>query len=355
VRIAQVAPLFESVPPRRYGGTERVVSYLTEELVRQGHRVTLFATSDSTTSARLVPVVQRPLRGDPLWLFHALIEVEKVFQLAEEFDVVHFHADGLHYPLLRHTWTPVVTTLHGRLDLPALPRFYRVFSHVPVVSISDAQRLPLPHARWVGTVLHGLPSGLYRQGSGTGGYLVFLGRISPEKRVDRAVEIARRVGLPLRIAAKVDPVDRTYFEREIEPLLGRPGVDFLGEIGDAEKVALLGQAVALLFPIDWPEPFGLVMIESMACGTPVLAFRGGAVEEVLTPGVTGAIVSSVDEAVAVLPRVMALDRSRCRREFERRFSAARMARDYVRVYERLATDVRGVGVPGPDAGAASHG
>jgi glycosyltransferase involved in cell wall biosynthesis len=355
VRIAQVAPLFESVPPRRYGGTERVVSYLTEELVRQGHEVTLFATADSRTAAHLVPVVDLPLRGDPFWLAHALIQVEKVFRRSDDFDVIHFHGDGVHYPVLREAWTPVVTTLHGRLDLPGLQRLYRVFSHAAVVSISDAQRTPLPHARWVGTVHHGLPLTLYRPGAGTGGYLAFLGRISPEKRVDRAVEIARRVGLPLRIAAKVDPVDRAYFEREIEPLLAGPGVEYLGEIGDAEKVELLGGAGALLFPIDWPEPFGLAMIESMACGTPVLAFRGGAVEEVVRSGVTGAIVDSVDEAVAALPAVIALDRTRCRQEYERRFSVARMAQGYVRIYERLARSQRDVGGPGLSAGAESHG
>jgi glycosyltransferase involved in cell wall biosynthesis len=355
VRIAQVAPLFESVPPRRYGGTERVVSYLTEELVRQGHEVTLFATADSQTSARLVPVVERPLRGDPMWIHHALIAVEKVFRRSEGFDVIHFHGDGLHYPMLREALTPVVTTLHGRQDLPGLQRLYRVFSHAAVVSISNAQRATLPHARWVGTVHHGLPLGLYRPGAGVGGFLAFLGRISPEKRLDRAVEIARRVGLPLRVAAKVDPADRTYFEREIEPLLAGPGVEYLGEIGDAQKAEFLGEASAVLFPIDWPEPFGLVMIESMACGTPVLAFRGGAVEEVLRPGVTGAIVDSVDEAVAALPGVIALDRTRCRREFERRFSVARMAQEYVGVYEQLIDARRGVGAAGWSAGAASHG
>jgi glycosyltransferase involved in cell wall biosynthesis len=356
VRIAQVAPLFESVPPRRYGGTERVVSYLTEELVRQGHRVTLFATADSETSAELVPIVERPLRGDPLWMFQAVVQVEKVFRRAGDFDVLHFHTDGLHYPLIRKATTPVVTTLHGRQDLPGLARFYRVFSHVPVVSISDAQRAPLPHARWVGTVHHGLPPTLYRPGSGRGGYLAFLGRISPEKRVDRAVEIARRAGVQLLIAAKVDPVDRTYFEREIEPLLHAPGVEYLGEIGDEEKVDFLGDALAVIFPIDWPEPFGLVMIEAMACGTPVLAFHGGSVEEIIRPGVTGAVVGSVDEAVEALPSVATLDRVACRQEFERRFSAARMAQGYVRVYEQLMGGAeREADEAGWGAGLASHG
>ena len=355
MRIAQVAPLFESVPPRRYGGTERVVSYLTEELVRQGHRVTLFATADSETSAELIPIVERPLRGDPLWMFHALIELEKVLRRADDFDVLHFHTDGLHYPMVPRIGTPVVTTLHGRQDLPGLARFYRVFSHIPVVSISDAQRAPLPHARWVGTVHHGLPPRLYRPGTGRGGYLAFLGRISPEKRVDRAVEIARRAGVQLLIAAKVDPVDRTYFEREIEPLLRDPGVEYLGEIADAEKTDFLGDAMAVVFPIDWPEPFGLVMIESMACGTPVLAFRGGSVDEVITPGVTGAVVTSVDEAVQTLPSVAALDRAACRQEFERRFSVARMAEKYLRVYRRLMGVDREIEDAGREAGLASHG
>ena len=355
MRIAQVAPLFESVPPRRYGGTERVVSYLTEELVRQGHRVTLFATADSRTSAELVPVVDRPLRGDPNWLVHGLIQVEQVFRRADDFDVIHFHADHLHFPLLRQVDVPVVTTLHGRLDLPGLVRLYRVFPHAAVISISDAQRAPLPHARWVGTVHHGLPPGLYRPGSGAGGYLAFVGRISPEKRLDRAVEIARRVGLPLRVGAKVDPVDRAYFEQEIEPLLRGPGVEYLGELGDREKAELLGDALALLFPIDWPEPFGLVMVEAMACGTPVLAFRGGAVEEILRPRVSGAIVDSVEQAVEALPAVLRLDRARCREEFERRYSASRMARDYVRIYERVIGPTRLVARTGWTAGAASHG
>ena len=355
MRIAQVAPLFESVPPRRYGGTERVVSYLTEELVRQGHQVTLFATADSRTSAELVPIVDRPLRGDANWIAHGLIQVEQVFRRAGEFDVLHFHADHLHYPLLREAEVPVVTTLHGRLDLPGLGQLYRVFPHAAVISISDAQRTPLPHARWMGTVHHGLPTDLYRPGRGTGGYLAFVGRISPEKRLDRAVEIARRAGLPLRVGAKVDPVDRMYFEREIEPLLRGPGVEYLGEIDDREKAELLGDALALLFPIDWPEPFGLVMVEAMASGTPVLAFRGGAVEEIVRRRVTGAIVDSVEEAVRVLPSVLALDRERCRQEFERRYSAGRMARDYVRIYERAIGPTRLVAMTDWHAGAAFHG
>jgi glycosyltransferase involved in cell wall biosynthesis len=352
VRIAQVAPLFESVPPKRYGGTERVVSYLTEELVRQGHQVTLFATADSRTEAELVPVVERPLRGDPNWMMHALIQLEQVLRRAEDFDVVHFHTDHLHYPLIGLTELPMVATLHGRLDLPGLVRLHRVFSRAAVISISDAQRAPLPDARWVGTVHHGLPAALFTPGDGAGGYLAFVGRISPEKRLDRALEIARRAGLPLRVGAKVDPADRKYFEREIEPLLSGSGVEFLGELDELEKRELLAGAAALLFPIDWPEPFGLVMIEAMACGTPILAFRGGAVEELVRPGVTGTIVDSVDEAVAALPGVLQLARSGCREEFERRFSATRMARDYVRVYERAIGPSRRVA--GWSAGAATN-
>ena len=355
MRIAQVAPLYECVPPKLYGGTERIVSYLTEELVRQGHRVTLFATGDSRTSAELVPIVDGPLRGNPHWMMHALIQLERVIDRAADFDILHFHTDHLHYPLLRYLDVPVVTTLHGRLDIPGLEPLHRVFPDAAVVSISEAQRAPLPDAHWVGTVPHGLPSALYRPGTGSGRYLAFVGRISPEKRLDRAVEISRRSGLPLRIGAKVDPADRKYFEREIEPLLATPGVHFLGEVDDRQKRELLGEAGALLFPIDWPEPFGLVMVESIACGTPVLAFRGGSVKEVLQAGVTGAIVNTVDEAVEALPAVLALDRAGCREEFERRFSARRMARDYVRVYERLMDTSRRVPAPGWSAGAASHG
>jgi len=355
VRIAQVAPLFENVPPNQYGGTERVVSYLSEELVRQGHRVTLFATAGSRTSAELVPVVDRPLRGNAHWMMHALIQLERVIERVEDFDVLHFHTDHLHYPLLRYLDAAVVTTLHGRLDIPDLQPLHEVYSDAAVVSISEAQRAPLPDARWVATVPHGLPPALYHPGTGAGGYLAFVGRISPEKRLDRAVEIARRAGLPLHIGAKVDPADRKYFEREIEPLLATPGIEYLGEVDDRQKCDLIGNARALLFPIDWPEPFGLVMVEAMACATPVLAFRGGSVEEILEAGVTGTVVDTVDEAVAALPAVLALDRTRCREEFERRFSARRMARDYVRVYERLMDASRRAPAPGWSAGAAWHG
>jgi len=335
VRIAQVAPLFESVPPRQYGGTERVVSYLSEELVRQGHQVTLFATADSQTCAELVPIVDRPLRGNPDWMMHAVIQLERVIERVEDFDVLHFHTDQLHYPLLRYLDIPVVTTLHGRLDLPGLQPLHEVYSDVPVVSISDAQRAPLPDANWVATVPHGLPSALYRPGEGSGGYLAFVGRISPEKRLDRAVEIARRARLPLRIGAKIDPADRKYFEREIEPLLAGPGIKYLGEVDDRQKRDLLAEAGALLFPIDWPEPFGLVMVEAMACGTPVVAFRRGSVPEVVREGVSGFIVDDIDEATRATEQAMLLSRRRVRQDFEARFDVRRMARAYLDIYAGL--------------------
>jgi glycosyltransferase involved in cell wall biosynthesis len=338
MRIAQVAPLFESVPPQTYGGTERVVSYLTEELVRQGHDVTLFASGDSVTSARLVACHERSLRLDPTCidgLAHQIVQLEQVFKRAGEFDAVHFHIDYVHYPLSRRERIPHVTTLHGRLDIPDLVPLYREFHEMPVISISDAQREPLPWLNWIDTVYHGLPHDLYTLREQPGTYLAFLGRISPEKRVDRAIEIARRAGLPLRIAAKIDKADEEYFESTIQPLLEGSHVEFVGEIGEAEKDEFLGNAYALLFPIDWPEPFGLVMVEAMACGTPVIAYRDGSVPEVLDEGVTGFIVTDEDEAVEALEDVPRLDRTECRRVFEERFSASRMARDYVEIYERI--------------------
>ena len=341
MRIAQVAPLFESVPPKYYGGTERVVSYLTEELVRLGHDVTLFASGDSVTQARLVAGSRRSLRLDKHCvdqLAHQVLMLERVVQRASSFDVIHFHVDYLHFPFSRRHPTPHLTTLHGRLDIPDLVPLYREFGDVPVVSISEAQREPLPFANWIGTVYHGLPADLYRFRREPGEYLAFLGRIAPEKRVDRAIEIAKRVGLPLKIAAKVDLVDRQYFEDVVEPLLDDPLVEYVGEIGEREKDEFLGNARVLLFPIDWPEPFGLVMIEAMACGTPVIAFRRGSVPEVMEPGRTGFVVNDLDTAVAAARRVGDLSRQRCREVFEQRFTATQMAYDYLGLYSRLCEE-----------------
>jgi glycosyltransferase involved in cell wall biosynthesis len=338
MRIAQVAPLFESVPPKYYGGTERVVSYLTEELVRQGHDVTLFASGDSVTKARLVAVTRRSLRLDKHCvdrMAHHMLLLEHVFRRVDEFDIVHFHIDYLHFPLSRRHRFAHVTTLHGRLDIPDLVPLYEEYREMPVVSISDAQRAPLPFANWQATVYHGIPEDLYRFREAPGRYLAFLGRISPEKRVDRAIEIAKRVEMPLKIAAKVDQVDREYFEDYIRPRLDHPLVEYVGEIGEGEKDEFLGNAYALLFPIDWPEPFGLVMIEAMACGTPVIAYRKGSVPEVMEEGRTGFIVETLEDAVRAVRRVPELSRRRCREVFEERFTASRMARDYVAVYERI--------------------
>ena len=338
MRIAQVAPLYESVPPKYYGGTERVVSYLTEELVRQGHEVTLFASGDSITKARLVAACRRSLRLDKHCidqLAHHLVMLEHVFQRASEFDIVHFHVDYLHFSISRRQQITHVTTLHGRLDMPDLFPLYQEFRDMPVISISNVQREPLPWANWQATVYHGLRADLYRFRAEPGSYLAFLGRISPEKRVDRAIEIAKRVQIPLKIAAKVDRVDRKYFKSVIEPLLRDSLIEVVGEIGDREKDEFLGNAYALLLPIDWPEPFGLVMIEAMACGTPVIAYCGGAVPEIMEEGHTGFIVEELEGAVEAVRRIPKLSRKRCREVFEQRFTATRMANDYVRVYERL--------------------
>jgi len=338
MRIAQVAPLYESVPPKYYGGTERVVSYLTEELVRQGHEVTLFASGDSETKAHLVAACRRSLRMDKHCvdrLAHHMLMLEHVVQRAAEFDIVHFHTDYLHFPLSRREQITHVTTLHGRLDLPDLVPVYQEFREMPVISISNGQREPLPWANWQATVYHDLPADMYQFRDKTGTYLAFLGRVSPEKRVDRAIEIAKQVGIPLKIAAKVDRVDKDYFETVVEPLLRHPFVEFVGEIGEGEKEEFLSNAYALLFPIDWPEPFGLVIIEAMACGTPVIAYRGGAVPEVMEEGHTGFIVEGLEDAVDAVRRVPELSRKRCREVFDHRFTAERMAHDYVQVYERL--------------------
>jgi glycosyltransferase involved in cell wall biosynthesis len=338
MRIAQVAPLYESVPPKYYGGTERVVSYLSEELVRQGHEVTLFASGDSETKARLVAACRRSLRLDKHCIdqmAHQILMLEHVFQRAAEFDIIHFHVDYLHFPLSRRQPITHVTTLHGRLDIPDLIPLYQEFQDMPVISISNEQRKPLPWANWQATVYHGLPADLYRFRAEPGSYLAFMGRISPEKRVDRAIEIAKRIQIPLKIAAKVDPVDKDYFEIVVAPLLDDLLIEFIGEIGDAQKNEFLGNAYALLLPIDWPEPFGLVMIEAMACGTPVIAYRGGAVPEIMEEGHTGFIVEEFEDAVEAVRRVPELSRKRCREVFEQRFTATRMAHDYLQVYRHL--------------------
>jgi glycosyltransferase involved in cell wall biosynthesis len=348
MKIAQIAPLIESVPPKLYGGTERVVAYLTDALVRQGHEVTLFASGDSRTRGRLVRCSDRALRlnpaiKDPL-PYHVMM-LEEVRQRADEFDVLHFHTDLLHFLLARDVADRSVTTLHGRLDLPDLRPFYAAFPDVPLVSISREQRRPLAcRVNWAGNVPHGLPKDLLPFSAGTDGYLAFLGRISPEKRPDLAIEIAARAGLPLRIAAKIDRVDQAYWDQAIGPLVARyPNVEFLGEIGEAEKPEFLGRARALLFPIDWPEPFGLVCIEAMACGTPVIAFRAGAVPEVIDDGVSGFVVRNVEEAVAAVARLDRLDRRSVRAVFEQRFTAERMARDYLAIYRALPGLRRGEG------------
>jgi glycosyltransferase involved in cell wall biosynthesis len=341
MRIAQVAPLAESCPPKLYGGTERIVSYLTEELVRQGHDVTLFASGDSRTSARLVPCCNTALRMNSEVQEHApyhMILLDQVLRRAGEFDIIHFHIDLYHAPLIRLLGDGTVTTLHGRLDLPDLFPFYSAFPHMPLVSISDDQRRPMPPVNWAGTVYHGLPLDILPYSpEAPGGYLAFLGRISPEKRPDRAIEIAARTGLPLKIAAKVDTADKEYWSNVIAPLVkAHPNVDFVGEIDDRQKGKFLGNARALLFPIDWPEPFGLVMIEAMACGTPVVAFRAGSVPEVVDDGLSGFVVDSIDEAVAAVRAAEALDRAQVRATFESRFAAERMARDYVAIYRTLS-------------------
>ena len=338
MKIAQVAPLIESVPPRLYGGTERIVSYLTEELVGLGHDVTLFASGDSMTRAELVPCCSRALRLDPTVLDtipHFILMIDKVRQRADEFDVLHFHIDLFHFPLFRSLAARTLTTLHGRQDLGDLKPFYSRFGEMPLVSISDDQRKPLPKANFVATIHHGIPPDLLRPSFGPGSYLAFLGRISPEKRPDRAIRIARAAGIPLKIAAKVDKIDEDYFRSEILPLIDGSGVEFIGEINEREKTKFLGEASALIFPVDWPEPFGLVMIEAMACGTPVLAFRCGSIPEVIEDGVTGKVVDSEEEALAALPKILSYNRRAVRQRFEERFTTTRMAKDYVSVYRRL--------------------
>jgi glycosyltransferase involved in cell wall biosynthesis len=341
MRIAQVAPLCESVPPKLYGGTERIVSYLTEELVRHGHDVTLFASGDSQTSAKLVAGCPQALWRDPAvreTLPHHVRQLEQVFREADRFDVVHFHGDYLHFPLLRRHPCASVTTLHGMLHPPDHAPLFEEYAEVPLVSISDSQRRPIPWANWQATIHHGLPRHLHTFREHPDGYLAFLGRTSPEKGLPRAIEIARRANRRLVIAARIYPEERAYFEQTIEPLLrASPNVEFIGEVGGREKDAFLGGAAALLFPIDWPEPFGLVMIEALACGTPVVGWRNGSVPEVIEHGVTGFVVDGIDGAVAAVSRIHGLDRRACRRAFEERYDAARMTQDYLEVYRRVAS------------------
>jgi glycosyltransferase involved in cell wall biosynthesis len=353
MKIAQIAPLAESVPPRMYGGTERIVSYLAEELVKMGHEVTLFASGDSISSANLVSCATSALRLDEAVkdiIPYYMLMLDRVSRHASEFDILHFHIDHLHFPVFRNIAGRTVTTLHGRQDLPDNRVLYFGFDDFPLVSISDDQRRPIPNANYAATIHHGLPTDLLQPTfSVNNGYLAFLGRIAPEKRPDRAIAIARAIEMPLKIAAKVDPVDEKYFREAIKPLLVQPGVEFLGEINEQGKSQFLGGASALLFPIDWPEPFGLVMIEAMACGTPVLAFNRGAAAEVVEPGVTGFLVDTVEEACLVIPRLLSLDRRKVRKRFEERFSAKRMAADYIKLYNRLIRSSKGQGSIAEDA------
>ena len=364
MKIAQVAPLMESVPPRLYGGTERVVSHLCEALVQEGHDVTLFASGDSVTSARLVACTREAIRLNSAvqdHVPHYMIMLDKLRRSSHLFDILHFHIDAFHMPLFRDIGAKTLTTLHGRQDLPDLLPLYRAFPEMPLVSVSNAQRQPIAGANVVKTIHHGLPLDLLAPTYEThgGGYLAFLGRISPDKRLDRAIAIANALGLPLRIAAKVDKVDEAYFREVITPLLGRPGVELVGEINDFDKAKFLGEALALLFPIDWPEPFGLVMIEAMACGTPVLGFRCGSVPEIIDDRLTGRIVATVDEAIRAAPEVIRLDRRAVRRRFEERFSSRRMASDYLEVYRSLGRGANldphhAASAPGPNNIIAFH-
>lgn len=341
MKIAQLSPLWESVPPQLYGGTERIVSYLTEELVRQGHEITLFASGDSKTAAQLTACCPRALRLHETSLVNRdapliLMQEKALGPASGQFDIIHSHLDFLSFPLSRRAHAPVVTTLHGRLDLPELQPIFDEYAEMPVVSISDAQRKPLPQANWTGTVYHGIPQSLYSLHERSGSYLAFLGRISPEKCPDHAIEIAKRVGMPLRIAAKVDPADHAYFKDKIERLLDHPLIEYVGEINDSEKNDFLGEAAALLCPYDWPEPFGLVLIEAMACGTPVLAYRRGSIPEIIDHGVTGYICESIGDMAQAVAGLSLIDRSRCREIFEKRFTVERMVKDYLAIYESMA-------------------
>jgi glycosyltransferase involved in cell wall biosynthesis len=343
LRIAQVSPLYESVPPKLYGGTERVVYNLTEELIRQGHQVTLFASGDSVTSARLIAPVKEALRlnsacEDPL--APHIVQMHEVMKRADAFDIIHFHTDYLHYPLSQLSGMPHVTTLHGRLDLPELQLIYNSFPNQPVVSISNSQRKPLPQANFVGTVYHGLPPNLFATGEGDGGYLAFLGRISPEKGCDRAIEMAIASGLPIKIAAKIDKADREYYQSRIKHLFDHPLVEYIGEINEKQKQDFLGNALALLFPINWCEPFGMVLIEALACGTPVIAWKMGSVPEIVEHGVSGYIIENQEEALEAIKNIHRISRHAVRTAFERRFTACRMAQDYLAIYKHLIRKAR---------------
>lgn len=338
IRIAQIAPLYESIPPKLYGGTERIVHYLTEELVRQGHDVTLFASGDSITNSKLIACVNEGLRlrpncVDPL-AYH-IIQMQELSVRVAEFDILHFHTDYLHFPFSSMLAIPSVTTLHGRLDIPELQDVYNIFPNQNLISISENQRLPLPQGNFVKTIYHGLPKGLHHKRGEENGYLAFLGRISPEKGLERAVKIALETNTPLKIAAKIDKADSAYYERDIRALLDHPLITYVGEINEHQKTDFLGKAKALLFPIDWPEPFGLVMIEAMACGTPVIAFNRGSVPEIMENNITGFVVDSIAEAVQAVENLNKLSRVEIRRVFERRFTVARMAKNYVNVYHSL--------------------
>jgi glycosyltransferase involved in cell wall biosynthesis len=338
MRIAQVSPLFESVPPKAYGGTERVVSYLTEELVERGHEVTLFASGDSKTRARLIsscPVSLRLSNNCKNELMNHVVQLQMVQDRLQEFDVIHYHTDYFHYPLSKLNRSVHLTTLHGRLDIPDLQHLYNTFQKIPLVSISDSQRKPLPQANWINTVYHGLPKHLYSFHERKGEYFAFLGRICPEKGVERSIELAKRTGIPLKMAAKVDEADKEYYERIIKPQLNHPLIEYIGEIGEKEKNEFLGKAICTLFLIDWPEPFGLVMIESMACGTPVLACGSGSVPEIIDNGITGCMISSIDQVDKAVHEILKINRRDCRDKFEERFSVQRMTTDYLKTFHQL--------------------
>lgn len=338
MRIAQVSPLFESVPPILYGGTERIVSYLTEELVEQGHEVTLFASGDSVTKARLVSPWCCSLRLQQNCvdqIAHHFTMIEMVQKEIENFDIVHYHIDYLHFPTSRRSKKPNITTLHGRMDIPDIYPLYQEYKDIPVVSISDSQRIPHPGNNWMKTVYHGLPENLYKGSEKPGQYLAFIGRFSPEKRADRAIEIAIKAGIPIKLAAKIDKTEKDYFEAKIKPLLNSELVEYIGEIGEKDKNEFFANALGLMFLIDWPEPFGLVMIEAMACGTPVVAWKQGSVPEIIDHGITGFIVDSMEEALSAVNQLQGFDKRRVRQVFEDRFSAKRMAKDYVELYEEM--------------------